>query len=191
MIRFLDTAFIRGRTFTAGMIADFDDPTEAQLIEAGDAEAFSTAIKPVEMLACSAVPVACTLSGVDEVLASFMIPDGVITTNSIIQIDPLWSFPTSANSKILRVKVAGMMIYNVTRSAALREAPLIVLANRNSMTSQIAPYYDGVYITASVNSPTTYSIDLTGNVAVEILGQRASASESLKLEYYRATHFAL
>lgn len=189
MIKFLDAAFIRGQHFTAGMVGDFDAPTEAALIAQGDAEALSAASQPVEVLGVSGVAVACTLSAVDEVLGSCVIPDGVLGPNSVMQIEPLWTYPNSANNKLLKVRIAGVNIYSVTRTTSVREAPLIVLANRGAMTSQIMPY-DNAYLTASAVPPTTLAVDLTGNVTIEILGQRASASESLKLEYFRALHFA-
>jgi hypothetical protein len=64
---------------------------------------------------------------------------------------------------------------------------MIVLANRNSLRSQIQPY-DNNYITAGSSVTATYSIDFSVNVTVEITGQRA-AGDTLKLEYYRVLHF--
>jgi hypothetical protein len=189
MIKFLDTAFVNGHHFTAGMIAEFGDATERALIAEGDAENYYTVKFPVEVLSSSAAPVTATLTGTDEILASFDIPAGTLGVNSILQIEPLWTYPSSANNKILKVKVGGVMVYNFTRTTSVKEAPLIVLANRNSLISQFAPY-ESTYVTASATAPVSYAIDFASNVSVEITGQRASASESLKLEYYRALHFA-
>jgi len=189
MIKFIDNAFVAGRYYVAGMMAEFDAPTEAALIRDGDAVAFKVVSQPVEVLANSAVAVACALTATDEVLASFSIPAGTLGVNSILQIEPLWTFTNSANNKIIKVKFAGVTVYNVTRTTVAREAPLVVLANRNSLQSQIQPY-DSNYFTSGTGSPQTYAIDFSNAATVEITGQRANGGESLKLEYFRILHFA-
>ena len=68
------------------------------------------------------------------------------------------------------------------------EAPLIVLANRGSLGSQIQPY-ESTYLTAGASAPSTYNIDFSSSVAIDITGQRASSGDTLKLEYFRILHF--
>lgn len=146
-----------------------------------------TILRPVEVLSASAVAVPCASTAVDEILASFTILAGTLGVNSVLQIEPLWTFASSANNKICKVKIAGTTVYSTTRTTSVKEAPLIVLANRNSLASQIQPY-DNTYVTAGSGAPATYTINFAVNVTVEITGQRA-ASEALSLEYYRVTHF--
>lgn len=189
MIKFTDTAFVKGVVYRAGMIAEFDSPIESALIADGDAVVFKVVGQAVEVLASSAVAVACALTATDEVLASFAIPAGVLGVNSILQVEPLWTFTNSANNKIIKVKVAGVMVYTATRTTSVKEAPLVVLANRNALNSQIQPY-DNDYFTAGANAPTTYAIDFSNTVTVEITGQRANGADALKLEYFRVVHFA-
>jgi hypothetical protein len=188
MIKFIDTAFMSGRTFSAGMIAEFDPVIESALIAEGDAVEYSTVELPVEVLSSYAYPIACISTGTDEILASFTIPGGILGPNSIIQITPLWTFPSTANEKKLKVKVGGITIYSATRTTSTKEGPLVVLANRNSLTSQIVPYDSG-YFTAGSTTPLTANIDMTDSVTVEFIAQRANGSESVKLEYYCALHF--
>lgn len=144
--------------------------------------------RPIEILAGSAVPISCTLTNVDEILASFTIAAGVLGVNSILQIEPLWTFPSSANSKVLKIKIAGVTVYAATRTASAKESPLFVLANRNALNSQLQPY-DSNYVTAGSGTPQTFTIDFSANVSVEITGQRANAGEVLTLEYFRVLHF--
>jgi hypothetical protein len=144
--------------------------------------------RPMEILAGSAVPVSCASSGVDEELYTLNILAGTLGVNSILQIEPLWTFGSSANNKILSVAIGPTVIYTATRTTSTREAPLIVLANRNSLSSQIQPYDSG-YITGGAGTPTTYNIDFSVNRTLRILGQRANSGDSLKLDYFRVLHF--
>lgn len=303
MIRFIDKAFVRGQLFTYGMIAQFDDITEAKLIEDGDAVVYvvevggtienavyaesagtaqnavnaqsavtaqsattaqsaltadtattaatattattaatattaltadhastadtaSTAghattatsassatiadsstlaekassvllptniptfpelIRPIESIASYAGIIPCLVTGTDEQLEIIIIKAGTLGLNSILQFEPVWSFTNSVNNKTLKLKVGGQTIYSVTRTSSVREAPLIILANRNSLGAQISPY-DGNYTTASTTAPATYKIDFSKDVLVEITGSRASSSDTLNLEYYRILH---
>jgi hypothetical protein len=170
------------------MMAEFDEPTESALIASGDAENVSVISRPVEVLESSAVPAVCALTGVDEILASFTIAAGTMGVNSILQIEPLWTFANSANNKICKVKIGAFTVYSATRTTSLKEGPLIVLANRNSLTSQIQPY-DNAYFIAGAGAPSKYAIDFSVAVTVQITGQRTT-NEVLTLEYYRVLHFA-
>jgi hypothetical protein len=187
MIRFLNDETVAGYRFGKGAIARLDAATEAQLIAVADAENYPLISQPVEVLSSSAVPVSCVSTAFDEILALFIIPARTLGVNSILQIEPLWTFANSANNKILKVKVGGITVYSATRTTSAKEAPLIVLANRNSLTSQIQPY-DNAYVTAGSGGPATYAIDFSMDVVVQITGQRV-VNEALVLEYYRALHF--
>ena len=188
MIRFLNDETVAGYRYGKGAISRFDDVTEAILIAQGDAEDYPAVTKPVEVLSSSAVAASCALTAVDEVLGSFTVRAGIIGVNSIIQIEPLWTFTNSANNKILKVRIGGVTVYSATRTTSVKEAPLIVLANRNSLVSQIQPY-DNTYLTAGFGTPATYTIDFANSVTVDITGQRANSGDTLKLEYFRVLHF--
>jgi hypothetical protein len=189
MIKFLQNSFVSCRFYTPGQIAEFDSTTEAALIASGDASAYVVISKPVEVLASSAVITTCALTAVDEVLASYTIAAGVMGVNSILQIEPLWTYNNSANNKILKVKAAGVTIYTATRTTTgVKEGPLVVLANRNSLASQIQPY-DNAYFITGTGTPTTYTINFASSVTIEITGQRANSGDTLKLEYYRIVHY--
>jgi hypothetical protein len=188
MIRFLNDETVGGYRYGKGAISRFDDATEAALIAQGDAEDYPAVTKPVEVLSSSAVPASCALTGVDEVLGSFTVRAGIIGVNSIIQIEPLWTFTSSANNKILKVSIGGVTVYSATRTTSVKEAPLIVLANRNSLASQIQPY-GSAYETAGASMPPAYAINFASLVTVDITGQRANSGDTLTLEYFRVLHF--
>lgn len=177
-------SFIR---YGTGSIINLPAAIEAAWIAEGAAIDFPVISRPVEVLASAAVAVACATTATDEVLGSFTIPAGTLGPNSILQIEPLWTFASSANNKITRVKIAGVQVYTATRTTTVKEAPLIVLANRNSLASQIMPY-DNTYVMGGSGAPATFTIDFSVPVTVEITGQRAAA-EALALEYFRALHF--
>lgn len=149
---------------------------------------FAISEKPIENLKSSAIPVSCALTGTDEVLDSLFIPAGIIGVNSILQIEPLWSYTNSANNKIIKVKIGGVTVFTATRTTSVRDSALIVIANRNSLTSQIRPI-DGNYVSSGSSTATTYNIDFSVGVSIDIIGQRANSSDTLTLEYYRILHF--
>jgi hypothetical protein len=188
MIKFLTSFTVGGYRFGQGTVALFDSATESELIAAGVAGNYPAVSRPVEVLSNSAVAATCSFTASDEVLASFTITARTLGVNSILQIEPLWTFTSSANNKILKVKIGSSTVYSATRTTFVKEGPLVVLANRNSLASQIQPY-DNNYMTAGSGAPATYAIDFSVNVTVQITGQRANAGDALTLEYYRVLHF--
>lgn len=167
--------------------------TAATATTASGVLAGTQTVKPVmaltvELLSGFAEAVSCKLSVIDEPLASFQIAAGTLGPNSSLQIEPLWTYTNNANAKLLKIKIAGVLVYSVSRTTSQSEGPELVLANRNSLTSQIR-IYDSVHFTAGATAPATYAIDFSQDVIVEIIGQRANTTDTLKLEYYRVLHF--
>lgn len=145
-------------------------------------------MQPVEVLSSSAVISACSQTAFDEILAWFILPANTLGPNSILQIEPLWTFTNNANSKVVKIKIGGTTVYTATRTTSLKESPLIVLANRNSLTSQIQPYETN-YLTAGTVVPVTYTIDFSKDLLVQVIGRQVALVDSLRLEYYRVLHF--
>lgn len=151
---------------------------------------FPATLRPVEVLAASGTPASCSSTAIDEVLDSFIIPAGVLGVRSIVQIAPVWSFTSSANDKIIKVRIGGTVLYTATRTTSVAEGPLIEIVNRNAINAQLIPYSNGPgYYTAAASVPTTASIDFSVNKTVEFLGQREDAGDTLTLEYFRILHF--
>lgn len=188
MIRFLNDETVAGYRFGKGAIARFDSATEAQLIAVADAENYPLISRPIEILSGSAVATSCKTTAIDEVLASFTIAAGIVGVNSVLQIEPLWTFTSSVNNKVLKIKIGGTTVYSAARTTSVKEAPLFVLANRNSLASQIHPY-DNNYATAGSATPVTSAINFANAQTVEITGLRTDSGDTLTLEYYRILHF--
>lgn len=188
MIRLLSDKTIGALRYGKGSLLNLAPDIEATLIENGAAENLPVISRPIEILSSSAVPAGCGLTDTDEVLASFTIPAGTLGRNSGLQVEPVWTFNSSANNKILKVKIGVVTIYSATRTTSAKEAPFIVLANRNSLASQIQPY-DGNYAAAGTSVPNKYTIDFSTIKTIEITGQRANAGDTLTLEYFRVLHF--
>lgn len=187
MIKILNDE-IAGYKFGKGAIVQLDQATESQLIATGDAEFYPVVSRPAEILFSAAVATACTNTTVQEILGSFSIPAGTLGVNSILQIEPVWTFTSSANSKVFSIKMGGATVFSRVRSAKTVEAPLVILANRNSLTSQIRPYSDN-YMSGGIWTPATFAINFALTQDVEFTGLRESSSDSLQLEYYRVLHF--
>jgi hypothetical protein len=147
-----------------------------------------TITRPVEVLSSSALSVACASTAVDETLALVSLAAGVLGVNSILEFSPLWYYTSSANLKTLKIKLNGTTVWSTTRTATTREAPLIIIACRNSLTSQIQPI-SSAYFSSASGAITTGTVDLSGAVDIELTGQRANSGDSLTLEYYRILHF--
>lgn len=188
MIKFLTDKTVSLIRYGRGSIVSLPAPIEAALIAEGAAENFPVVFKPIEVLSSSAVAASCVSIAVDEALASFTISAGTLGVNSILQIEPCWTFTNTVNNKILRIKVGGVSVYTSTRTTSEQEAPLFVIANRNSLSSQIYPY-TATYFTAGSGSPATSTVNFALDQTVQITGQRASSGDTLKLEYYRVLHF--
>jgi|SRR5687768_426286 len=144
--------------------------------------------KPVESLLNFAGSSTCIHTFIDEYLELFTITAGTMGAKSILQIEPLWTYTSSANNKTCKVIIGGITIYNAVRTTSTKESPLIILANRNSLTSQIQPYESG-YVTAGTGAPVTYAIDFSKDVLVQIIGRRVNVADTLKLEYCRVLHY--
>jgi hypothetical protein len=188
MIRFLNDETVSGYRHGKGTITQFDTATEAALIAQGDAQNYPAVSKPVEVLSSSAISIACASTAVDETLALVSLAAGTLGVNSILEFSPLWYYTNSANVKTLKIKLNGTLVWSVTRTTTVREAPLVIIACRNSLTSQIQPISSNYFSSAASGAITTSTIDLSGAVDIELTGQRANSGDSLTLEYYRILH---
>lgn len=153
-------------------------PQIATATSAATQTTFAITTRPIEILAGTAVTKSCAFSGIPEVLGHFSLPVGVMGVNSILGIESLWTFTNSVNNKILSIMVGGVIVYTSTYTTTTLSNPLVTLANRNSLTSQI-----------DTATGVTYSIDFTKAQEVYLFGQRASTGDTLTLQYLRSLHY--
>lgn len=133
------------------------------------------------------VPFALTGTTVETLMGQVAIPDGIMGRNSILRIEPLWSWTNNANNKTFSIKVgnAGVggasTVYSRTRTTNQSESPVYSIANRNSLSSQVHPLAsdyavnnsNGVFTSAFDFAQTGWSLFFTG--------QLANASDTLTL----------
>lgn len=153
------------------------------------ASAYEVIGAPLEILDANAVQAVCAQSAIDEVLYSFVLPAGRIGPNSVLSIEPTWTFTGSANDKIIRAKIGplgGTMttIWDRTRNNAthVMEAPSLRMLNRGSLNSQIWPFVAGAatggpsFAVGSNTLPWTTNIDFSQDVEIQICGNRSAAA---------------
>jgi len=118
-------------------------------------------------------------------LATVSVPAGAIGANGRLRITAQFSYPNSANNKILRVRFGGTAFHVVTVTTTTHTKFQIDIGNRNSASSQVA----GVTglnsgFGASTSAMATGTVN-TGNAQNILLSvQLADGSETIVLESY-------
>lgn len=137
------------------------------------------------ILAQSAIAASVTGTLVETVLATINIPGGIMGANGAIRVIPIWSYPSSANNKTLRVKFGATAFYDVVVTANVSAQALIVIRNRNSQASQVgfAPQ-SGTGVGGSTSPIVTAALDTSVDQYITITGQLALAGENITLEGY-------
>jgi hypothetical protein len=139
---------------------------------------------PASVLAVQGNQVACASTATDEVLFTYTLPAGTLGPNGGIEILPIWSMTSSANNKIIKVNFGAFVAYNITRTASVYERLYIVVINRGSTSSQIAPGNGtgATFVVSSGGPVQTGTVDTTQNVIITVTGNRANAGDTLALE---------
>jgi hypothetical protein len=122
----------------------------------------------------------------ENTILTVVIPANTLSTKGSFKIPYLISCTNSANNKILRVKLNGTTISQLTVTAVQSARGEAMISNRNSLSSQIG----GNSTTASGNSPSgqstsavsTFGINTGANVTLTVTLQTANSAESLALE---------
>lgn len=130
----------------------------------------------------SATPVSVTGTLTETTLATITIPGGMMGPNGSLRIRALFGGTNSANSKTMRVRLAGSAMATsagfTTSDYALHQ---VLVANRNAQNSQLASYGTAQAGTGSV---TVTAVDTSVDQLLTITGQLASAGETLTLQSF-------
>jgi hypothetical protein len=190
MIKFIDTAFVGGVQFRAGMVAEFDIVTELQLIAAGDAVTMPVArIVGQSYAGWSRTSANTSADNTTKVtLASVVVPAGLMGPNSVLRITLDWSYPSSASTKNLMADWGGVNISLGTATTGTGYKGLIEIANKNSLAIQ-AIQNNTTYGSASRVADQT--LDTSQNVTLDFRcswGAAASA-ETIILIGYSVWHY--
>jgi hypothetical protein len=100
------------------------------------------------------------------------IPANTLGANSVLRIRTLWTTPSSAASKRLRGRFGGTVLWNLDLTTHVSYPLEFVLANRNSMASQIAQANNLSWAVALASSAVqTFTVDFATEQQLTITAQ--------------------
>lgn len=147
----------------------------------------SSASSPV-ILGIGATAASITGTVNETTLATISIPAGSMGPNGQIEVISHWTYPSSANNKILRIKIGSTTFWQVTLTTNANLHTYFRVCNRNSAASQVGFTLSGgisgfgqsgsAIITGTENTNTTLNMVLTA--------QLANTGETIQLESYLA-----
>ena len=140
------------------------------------------------LVASSGAAVSLTGTTSETAMATVAIPAGAMGANGIIKVTSLWTYPSSANTKTLRIRLgglAGTAYHGYVASTTLFHHTMDIIRNRNSQSSQVSgPLNNAASFTAGSASVATGSVDTSAAQDLVLSGQLSSAAETLVLEGY-------
>lgn len=145
---------------------------------------------PCTIIGQSAAAITHTGTTSETTLATITIPAGAMGPNGRIEIDVLWSYPSSANSKTFRQKFGATTITTsvVSTGLALRTSALV--ANRGATNSQVAsPNFAASFGASPSVGVTTSAIDTTAAVNITLTAQLGVSTDTVTLEAYSVKLF--
>jgi hypothetical protein len=196
MIRLLNTKTIAGIRYPAGSIATFDTQTESQLIATADADRnidFSASrISPTLVAQSYAGWTRSSVNAAGDidatVLASIVIPGGLMGMNSVLRITLDWSYTNSASTKVLAMDWGGVNISAPSATASSGMKSLVEIANKNSLSIQTIQNNNNYGAASRLGDMTK---DTSGDVLVDIKVRwtTPAASEAITLIGYSIWHY--
>ncbi len=121
-----------------------------------------------------------------------LIPAGAIGPNGMLQTTFSTSNNNNADTKDIRVKLAGTITWARTRTTTLTESSMMQIANRGVLTRQveITNLQNGaVWTQGGGSAKTTYALNLAVDVDHTITGQISSGASYIVLEAFAAEIF--
>lgn len=119
-------------------------------------------------------------------LASFTVPGGTMGPNGRLRITPMYSFVGAGNTRNIAINFGGVNVWTVGSLAATTLACTcqVVIANRNSQSSQVMSARAAAGFGISTVITDTSAIDTTVDKVLDIRGQLVNAADSVTLEAY-------
>lgn len=139
------------------------------------------------VLGASGVAVAGAADTNENILASIPIPGELMGLNGILMLETLWSYTNSVNNKTLRARLGGIggtafLAFVATTSATFRDRRIIM--NRNSQAVQIGCDAASSFWGISTAAVQLGAINTAVDTTLVLTGQKATAGETLQLEYF-------
>jgi hypothetical protein len=122
----------------------------------------------------------------ENTTVSFVVPAGSIGPNGELRISGMLTLTNNANNKTIRVKYGATTLWTASPTSAASFRFDIVLANRNSQSSQVNSFSSSTSYGNSANAVGTSSIDFSADQTITITLQLATGTDSMTLEQYRA-----
>jgi hypothetical protein len=139
----------------------------------------------VGVMAQSAVPASVTGTTAQTTLATIQIPAGAVGINGSLRITTLWSIPNNANTKRVRVTLAGTAFLDNSLGAAAGMQAMTIIRNRGVINSQVSlSSVAGSSFSSTTGVSTTAAIDMSQAQSLIITGTLAVITDTITLEGY-------
>jgi hypothetical protein len=146
-------------------------------------------VQDIGVVATSAVAVPLTGTTSMTPLATIAVPGNSMGPNGWVEIDMVFSWTNSANTKTMQVTFGGVLFQTQAISATGTTSGRwkATLQNRGVTNSQVAAAPANGGVGTNSTGPVTASIDTTQNQNIVFQGQLGLGTETLQLERYSVT----
>ena len=137
-------------------------------------------------LAASGAAVANTGNTTENTVATVTIPAGIMGANGVIEVIPLWDFSNNSNTKTMKVKFGGGLVYSIATTTTTSCQMMYIVRNANSASAQIAQASSGSTGMGSVASALlTGAINTSAATTITLTAQcNTSGSDTITLRGY-------
>ena len=121
----------------------------------------------------------------ETTLTTVSIPADIMGANGAIELLPLYDYTNSANTKTLKAKFGGGLVYSIATTTTTSCQMQYIVRNANSKSAQVAQASSGSAGMGAVASALlTGSINTANAVSLTITGQLANSGETINLRGY-------
>lgn len=136
----------------------------------------------VVVLACSGTAVANTGNTSENTVYTLPVPAGMLGANGALHVTPLFDYTNNANTKTMKCKFDGTLVYSVATTTTTSLQMQYVVRNANAANAQIAQASSGsTGMGAVASSLLTGSSNTANAVNFTITAQCANAADTITL----------
>lgn len=137
------------------------------------------------VLAVSGANIANTGNTTENTVATVTIPAGMLGANGAVEVIPLWDFTNNANTKTMKVKFGGSVVYSIATTATTSCQMQYFVRNANSASAQVAQASNGSSGMGAVAGSLLTGVINTANAAdITLTAQCANAGDTINLRGY-------
>jgi len=140
----------------------------------------------VVALAVSGANVANTGDTNENTVATVTVPAGIMGANGAVEVIPLWDFTNNSNTKTMKVKFGGSVVYSIATTTTTSCQMQYIVRNANSASSQVAQASSGSSgMGAVASSLLTGAIDTSAAVNITLTAQcNTAGTDTINLRGY-------